>query len=405
MTPNPDRAIEVFTTRFGNPPAAAARAPGRVNLIGEHIDYLGGDVLPMAIDAATLVLLAPNDAGRFRLTSENIAASETQQIALEAIASGSAAGWIRYPAGVISRFIHRGFEVPNLDLYVESTVPEGAGLSSSAALEVAVALALDRLLNVSLNRMEIALLAQEAEREYVGVPCGPMDQFASACARPGHALRLDCRWVPPASTTIPVPQDAGIVIAHCGVARNLDQSAYARRRQECQSALDAINAQSGREDLHLSRIPLELLEAWEARSPRPAALVRRARHACTEERRVEECCRALEQGDLPRAGTLMNESHFSLRDDFEVSCPELDQLTALARSLEGVYGSRLTGAGFGGCTVTLADRSRTDDIVEALIQRYYKPRNIDPLVLVTRPAAGAEPVEVATASRGKRNPA
>ena len=331
----------------------AFRAPGRVNLIGEHTDYNDGFVLPLAIDLECTVRARTRADGDVRVHSD--AADGTALVA--ALVSTLAERRVRLPAGV--------------DLHVSSTVPVGAGLSSSAAFVVACALALGEAAGVELPPLELARACQASERLATGVPGGIMDQLASICGREGCALLIDCRSLDVAP--IRLPDDLAVVVVHSGVSRTLVGSAYAERRAECERVAAALGLPALR-DATLEQV---------AHEPR-------ARHVVSENARVLETVRALEAGDRRRVGALMSASHASLRDDYEVSTPELD---ALVRALDaaGGLGARLTGAGFGGCVVTLAAREGAEEVAERACERYRAETGREPTPWVVRAAAGAGP--------------
>ena len=310
------------------------RAPGRVNLIGEHTDYNDGFVLPAAIDRYTTVAAEPRDDRRMHVES----LGETDDFELEAI--DRTGTWRDYVRGVV-RLVA---PTTGATLRIESDVPRGAGLSSSAALEVAVGRALD----AELPGEQLALLAQRAENEFVGVPCGIMDQFTIALARVGHALLLDCRDL--SYRHIPLPEGVAILVCDSHVERRLADSGYAERRAACEAAAAQLGLRALRD------ATLEQVETLD-----DDVLRRRARHVVTENARTLAAADALERNDLDAVGALMLESHASMRDDFEIVPPQLDELAAVVRDIAGCRGSRMTGGGFGGCTVALVDDDAVDD--------------------------------------------
>jgi len=374
---------ETFKRRFGCNPAICVRAPGRVNLIGEHLDYNGGHVLPMAIDRGVEIAAALRDDGRFRLWSVRF--SEMFQGPLPA-AKIADRFWSNYLFGVVHELAQLGHPVAGLDAVVDGDVPGGAGLASSAALEVATAWALAELLGLALSRMEIALIGQRAENRFVGVHCGIMDQAIAAGARAGHAMLLDCLTLEAEQVPLELTGKAAILVAHSGVNRGLTASAYNQRRDQCRTALGIVRLRTGKELAHLCQATPEDLRVSSAAMDEVTA--RRARHVVGEQARVAAVAAALRAGDFAAAGRLLNASHESLRDDYEVSCPELEQLTSLIRSCDGCWGTRLTGAGFGGCTVSLVAAEVAGEIVAELKRAYYLPRKLEPTVFVTEPAEG-----------------
>lgn len=360
------------------------RAPGRVNLIGEHTDYNAGFVLPLAIDLEVRIALRPSSGSRVRLTRLDTGEAASFDMATHPVAGQ---GWIDYVVGVAWAMREAGQATRGFDGVLASSVPIGAGLSSSAALEMASAWALSGGEAPALPPLEVARLAQRAENEHVGVRCGLMDQFASACGVAGHALLLDCRslaWHP-----VPLPEDLVVVVIHSGVPRSLGASAYNERRAACEEAA-ALIGQHEPGVSALRDVDRPMLERHRTRLGE--TVFARAAHVVDENARVLAAVAALEAGDHARLGTLLAESHASLRDLFEVSCPELDLLVEIAASTPGVVGSRMTGAGFGGCTVTLA-RPDTVDVLRDRLEAEYAPRTGRQATLwVLRAVDGAGPL-------------
>ncbi len=339
---------ESFRARFGGQPRVFF-APGRVNLIGEHTDYNGGLVMPMAPGFGVTVGVAPRKDRMLRVYSEAFDAE------VMLTPAGSPRGdWTDYVRGVAIELLRDGVQVPGVDMTIHGDLPLGAGLSSSAALEVAVALALWRLAGAEVEPVRLAKLAQRAENDFVGMRCGIMDQLASACALEGHAVMIDCATL--AMQHLPLPADAVIVVTNSMVKHALAGSAYNDRRAEC-----------------------------ERREPK------RWRHVTSENQRVRDAAVALESGDSARFGALMNASHDSLRDDFEVSCRELDILVGIAREA-GALGSRMTGGGFGGCTVSLVDKSLASAFMDTMRERYRAATGLAADTWVCAPARGAHEV-------------
>jgi len=334
---------ERFTGRFGRPPVHVARAPGRVNLIGEHTDYNDGFVLPIAIDRATWVAAAPRPDRRVRLVSESFD-GESVEIDPAVDTGGPRRHWSDYPRGVACTLRTAGHAIGGADLLIASDLPVGGGLSSSAALEVATALVLLASASVRVEPLALARLCQRAEHDFAGTPCGIMDQLAVVAARAGHALLVDCRTL--AVRHVPLPAPAEVVVCDSGVRHALADGAYARCREDCVEAARLLGVASLRD------VTAAHLDAEHDALPPP--LWRRARHVVTENARVLAVVEALARDDLERAGRVMTASHASLRDDFVVSTPEIDRLVAAATAVPGVHGARLTGGGFGGCTVSLA---------------------------------------------------
>ena len=345
------------------------RAPGRVNLIGDHTDYNEGFVLPVAIDLSCIVRATPNGEGVVRLRSEDAEGE------VELAADGSTAPvdvehpWGRYAAGVVGTLAERGRSPVGVDAVVSSTIPLGAGLSSSAALEVALGLALCDASGFELPLLELALACQEAEQVATGVPCGIMDQLASLAGRHNHALLIDCRSLD--VRPIPLPPRLAVLIVHSGVSRSLVDSEYAERQEACQAMAALLG-----------------LQALRDATPEQVADEPRARHVVSENARVLAAADSLAAGDVAALGPLLNASHASLRDDFEVSTPELDALVEALRDA-GAIGARLTGAGFGGCVVGLACRDEADRIVETAAGRYWAQTGRQPRAFVFRAVDGA----------------
>ena len=336
-----ERVEEIFRRRFGLACAGVARAPGRVNLLGEHVDYNGGWVLPAAIDRATYAAFGPGDLGACDVFAADF--EEQARFLLADVAQGRAAAaampeWARYPAGVAWSLGERGLETRGVRAVISSEVPRGAGLSSSASVELAFAVAWQALGPWRLEPMEMALTCQRAENEYVGVNCGIMDQAASACGEAGKLLVLDCRSL--AYQPLPLPEDVAIIIADTGVRHSLSSSAYNDRRAVCEEAVGIL----GR-DLPGIRLLRDVSPADFNRLAvkLPGEMQRRARHVVEEIARTQRAIELLGTGSLAAFGQLMNQCHASLRDLYEVSCPELDAMARIAQSLKGCYGARLTG--------------------------------------------------------------
>jgi galactokinase len=377
-------------------PVRVVRGPGRVNLIGEHTDYNGGFVMPMALEAAVRLALVPHDEPRVALWSEQFA--ERAEFALGAPAPAEVPHWLRYPMKVAEVLAEAGVALRGFTAVVEGDVPVGSGLSSSAAYEVASALAFmlaakpdlaagpaEKAASAhGLTTGKIALLCQAAEHR-VGVRCGIMDQFISIHGCRGHAIVLDCRDLSYEAVPLPTGK-AKVVIIDSGVRRKLTSGAYNERRGQCEEGAGRLRKFNA-DVKELRDVTPELFRAHEEALPK--VVRRRCRHVVMEDARVLESAAALKAGDLGRFGRLMNESHDSLRDDYEVSGPELDLLVRIARSVPGVLGSRLTGAGFGGCTVTLARPEAVEPLRAAVLGRYEKETGLAPRIWVSEAADGA----------------
>jgi len=354
-------------------------APGRVNLIGEHTDYNDGFVLPMAIEREVTIRVRPGR-DRIALLSTDrepapFALDLTQPISPLSCGPGT---WSAYPAGVLAGFQQLGWEIPGFEADVSATLPAGGGLSSSAALEVATATLIETLCGRSLEPLEKALLCQTAEHAFAGVPCGIMDQTAVCCARAGHALLIDCRSLE--RRHVLLPAELSVLVINSGVKHSLADGAYARRRAQCAAAAAGLGLASLRD------LPAEGATARLTNLPLPERA--RARHVVSENDRVLRFTEALAKRDWPTAGRLMAESHWSLSRDYEVSCPELDQIVQRALVLPGVYGCRMTGGGFGGCAVALVDAARAPEIGNLLHESYRQATGIAAEWFLTRAAAG-----------------
>ncbi|PHQ51230.1 galactokinase [Streptomyces cinnamoneus] len=361
------QAARAFGEVYGTPCEGVWAAPGRVNLIGEYTDVNEGLVMPLALPRLTWVAARARPDGRLRLHSAAAAGVVVELGPGEPAAPGAVRGWAAHPAGVAWALREAGYPVGGADLHVESEVPLGAGLSSSAALQVATALALDGLHGLGLGRPELARLAQRAENAFVGVPCGIMDQTAAACCVEGHALHLDTRSL--AARPVPLGLAAAglrLLVMDTRVAHELGEGAYARRRAGCEAAARALGVRALR-DVAYERLAEALAEVEaaggaERHGVRPGPLVR---HVVTENRRVEETAALLDAGDPRAVGPLLTAGHASLRDDFAVSCPELDLAVATAVGA-GALGARMTGGGFGGSAVALVEEAAVTEVGEAV---------------------------------------
>ena len=386
---DPGELADAFRARFGRPPRVY-RAPGRVNLIGEHVDYNDGFVLPIALDRSTWVAAAPRTDRTIVVHSAEY--HETATIDLDRPTPGPTGGWIDYIRGMATILDEtpeagvagdREGHVQGADLLVASDVPIGAGLSSSAALEVACGYALADLSGASLDLNCLARAAQRAEHEFAGTRCGIMDQMIACHGREGAALLLDtrtlaCRWFSLAPA-------ARIVVCNTMVRHELASGEYNARRADCEAGVAAL-ARAVPSIGALRDATLEQLDA--ARARMSERVYRRCRHVITENARVEEAADALDARDLPRFGALMDASHVSLRDDFEVSCPELDTMADILRTLDGVHGARMTGGGFGGCAVALVAAIEEASVRREVARRYHAATGLEPDVWVTTAGRG-----------------
>ena len=371
-----------FVQVYGRPPQWIAAAPGRVNVIGEHTDYNDGFVFPMAIDRYTVVAAAPATDGRIQL--QTTTGSQRAEIDLTKPLKPAPKGtWYNYPLGVIAGFAARGIKIPGFDALIHSTVPLGGGLSSSAALEVSTATILESITGTKLDPVEKALLCQKAEHDYAGMPCGIMDQFISVMGLENHILLLDCRTRKTELVPMNDPSVA-LLITNTNVKHELTGGEYATRRSQCEKAAAALNLKSLR-DADLAKLDV-------AKDKMDPVTYRRARHVIGEIERTTAAAKETKASNWTKVGELMYASHASLRDDYEVSCAELDAVVEIAQAIGqqgGVYGCRMTGGGFGGCTVALVRASAVQAISDRIASEYEKRTKIKPTLFVSRPAAGA----------------
>jgi galactokinase len=382
------RTIDSFRQRFRAEPDFIARSPGRVNLLGEHVDYNDGFVLPAAIDRATYIafrrsgtsvstILALDLGEETSLASQTIADKKTST-------SAPIPDWGLYPAGVMWSLNKEGHETPAIEAVFASNVPRGAGLSSSASVEMAFGVAWEKLGGWTIPPMQMALLGQRAENKYVGVNCGIMDQFASACGVRDQLLHLDCRsleW-----RTLKLPADVSIIIANTSVHRSLTGSAYNDRRAACEEAVRILQGVLP-EIRALRDVSLDAFNKYAHLLPQ--VVEKRARHIVEEIARTASAVELLKGGDVTHFGELMDQCHISLRDLYEVSCPELDIMVEIAQSLPGCFGARLTGAGFGGCTVNLVAQESVEEFANILAQTYEHTTGLHSEIYICHAADGA----------------
>ena len=376
------QACSAFRKMFGQEPRWVASAPGRVNLIGEFTDFNGGFVLPMAIEQRTAIAAAPNDMDVIVLhsceTGDSVVLEPRESLIPEAKGR-----WSNYPKGVLAGFIGRGHVPRGFNAVISSTVPVGAGLSSSAALESSMALLLEQVCGTALEPLTKALLCQRAEHTYAQVPCGLMDQYICLMGRVGEVLLLDCQsntpsWIP---WTDP---DVTVVVVNTQVKHELSNSEYALRRAACESAARQMELSSLRE------ADLDLLKSCETGMEDRS--IRCARHIITENHRTRQAAVCIRDRDWVSLGGLMYDSHASLRHDYQVSCRELDWVVDLAREMgagEGVYGSRMTGGGFGGCAIVLVKTEAQGEVIRQIQTGYRQAFDITPAVFASRPCGGA----------------
>ncbi|XP_076635889.1 galactokinase [Colletes latitarsis] len=379
------KALEAFAEEFNENADICVCAPGRVNLIGEHTDYNEGFVLPMALPIVTVIAGKCSNKKKWRIISLSETVSSKRKAEFDVVARDNLKPgepkWANYVKGCIAYFI---CDVPAFDAVVVSSVPVGAGLSSSAALEVATYTFLEALTGVQANKPEDkALACQRAEHDFAGVPCGVMDQFISVMGKKDYALLLDCRGLNTKQIPMSQMNDYVFLITDSNTPHKLSSSAYCERRDCCYEAAKKLNKKSLRE---ASIRDIEVLRSQNASEE----MIKRSRHVITEIQRTIDAVVALEKGDFTKFGQLMNESHDSLKNDYEVSSKELDTLVSTAREISGVLGSRLTGAGFGGCTVTLLKTGVLDEAINHIKSKY--PGNAT--FYIAKPAIGARVLNI-----------
>lgn len=374
------RIDTAFTQHFGHAPTLHVRAPGRVNLIGEHTDYNDGFVLPCAIDFETRIAISPRSDRQVRICACDYG-DAIDQFDLDAPINPRAdAQWANYVRGVVQVLLAKGLVLGGMDLAIAGDVPQGAGLSSSASLEVAVGQAFNALYNSELlTPTDIALAAQKAENSFVGVNCGIMDQLISACGEADHALLIDCRSL--TTQAVPVPAGLAVMIVHSHVQRGLVGSEYNTRRQQCEAAAAHYGVKALR-DIDVARLERDAAGL-------DAVVLRRARHIVTENQRTLDAAQALSTGDLQRLGQLMAASHDSMRDDFEITVPPIDHLVAILQAAIGPQGgARMTGGGFGGCVVALLPEAVVPTARAAVAAQYRAPNGDTATVYVCHASAG-----------------
>ena len=380
--------IDHYLKTFGSYPDYVLRSPGRVNLLGEHVDYNEGFVLPIAIDRTTWLAFSANGSAESRLIAKDLEQScsfTSQSVKTKADSQNKPLPtWALYPAGVCWAATQAGLACPGIDGVYSSDIPRGSGLSSSASVEMAFALAWQSLAAWGLSPIERALLGQKAENQYVGVKSGIMDQFASACGEAGAILKLDCRSLEWGS--IPIPSHYTFVAANTMRSRQLRSVEYNERRADCEKSVRLLSEKlpglaSLRDiDLHTFNDLAGLL---------PERIEKRARHVVEEIHRTIMAIPLVEAGNLPSFGRLLNDGHSSLRDLYEVSTPELDIMVDLAQNIPSCLGARLTGAGFGGCTINIVEEERTSEFVSTLTDGYHTITGITPEIYICHAANGA----------------
>lgn len=382
---NPAELSETFEKSFGDRPSVY-RAPGRVNLIGEHTDYNEGLVMPVAIDLSTLVAIGAREDRKLVVRSENF--SETVDLDLDDPPKRGRGHWSDYPFGVAVKLEQAGQHLRGANLLVRGDVPIGSGLSSSAAIEVATGFALLDIACAPIDRLELAKLCQQAENEFVGMRCGLMDQFISCFGESSHALMLDCSSLE--HKLLPIPEDLKLVVCNTMVKHELANTEYNARRAECEEGVRRLSQQLPHVR-SLRDVTTEDLKRFGGFLPE--VISKRCGHVVNENARVVAAASALKGKDLGTFGQLMRESHRSLRDDYEVSCEELDLMVELAKKVDGVYGARMTGGGFGGCTINLVQSDSVASFKEVVAKGYAEATGREPEIYVCSAAQGAERVE------------
>ncbi len=380
-----EQMLAAWQAHFGAPEGLAwSRAPGRVNLIGEHTDYNKGYVLPMAIDRDVVVAFRPNGTGMVKLHSLNF--GDDASFALVDPKADPEHPWMVYPLGIARILQEQGVELPGLAVVFRGAVPTGGGLSSSAALTVAFALAYLHAAEAELPRPQIALLCQQTEHRFCGVKCGIMDPFVSLHAERGKAVYLDCRDL--RHELVPCAfEEARWIVCDTRVHHELASSEYNKRRAQCEEAARVFADFIGDVE-SLRDVSIYQFKSYQDRLPSP--MRERARHVITENGRVLAARQAMQNGNVTELGILMDVSHDSLDEDYEVTCEELNLLVGLARDCRGVYGSRMTGGGFGGCTISLVDAEHVEAFCDTVRTGYRERTSVEPHVYVVGPEQGAE---------------
>jgi galactokinase len=368
---------ESFAAYFNSKPGFIVRAPGRVNLIGEHTDYNDGFVLPMAIDQEVWMALSPRDDSQVRIRSLDLEADSVFDI--DSLSKGK--GWAEYIKGIAHELKNAGCPLRGFDAVMTGDIPRGAGLSSSAAVELAAARAFAAVSGFKWDAVQMAKLAQKAENEWVGVNCGIMDQMASAVCMEGHALFLDCRSLE--YQFAPLPENTSVAILDTSTRRGLVDSAYNERRRQCEEAARCFGVRALRD------ISVRDFERKTRDGKLDEVVFKRARHIVTEDERVLEAVHAMRESNVRRLGDLLNASHDSLRNDFEVTNDALNIMVACAREQKSCHGARMTGAGFGGCAVALVERENAGDFANAVSAAYRQRSGFEASIHVSGANAGA----------------
>lgn len=380
--------IDSFAQHYGRRPSVVARAPGRINLIGEHVDYCDGCVLPLAIPQCIVAAAAADNTGEVRAYSEHLGVAAT--IPVDIARPDASGGWSNYLRGMVCGLRQRGVRIDGAQLWIGGDLPTGSGLSSSAALCVSAGMALAAQTNTTIPPHEIARIAQRAEHDFAGMPCGIMDQLAVCLGRRNHALRIDCRDL--SYEYIPFrPTGVTLLAIPSGVKHNLVEGAYGQRVASCRRALEVIAAHYP-SACSLRDVTREMLDACQpALDPETH---RRARHVVSELSRVAAATTALRNADWPRLGALISDTHRSLRDDYEVSCPEIERIIDLLNTTSGVLGARMVGGGFGGSVLALVRDGAVRALRQLLITEYYAPRHLSDRPICVHAADGASVANV-----------
>jgi galactokinase len=373
---------QAFAAAFGREPALFVQAPGRVNLIGEHTDYNDGFVLPCAINYQTVIAAAPRADRTVKVVAVDYG-NAIDSFSLDDAIVSSGQGWANYVRGVVKHLQARGYALNGAELSISGNVPQGAGLSSSASLEVAVGHAFKALGDLSISGVDIALNGQEAENRFVGCNCGIMDQLVSALGEEGHALLIDCRSLE--TRAIHIPEGLAVMIIDSRVKRGLVDSEYNTRRAQCEAAARHYGVKALR-DVDVARLEAD-------RAGLDPLVFQRARHIVTENQRTLDAAEALARNDMPRVAELMAQSHASMRDDFEITVPPIDTLVDIVKEVVGAQGGvRMTGGGFGGCVVALVPADAVDKVSAAVQAQYPQRCGLEAKIHVCVPSAGAGPV-------------
>ncbi|MCD6121339.1 MAG: galactokinase [Spirochaetales bacterium] len=377
-----EHIIKAHRQEFGNKPEIIVQAPGRINIIGDHTDYNDGYVFPMAIERYIWVALSRRKDSYIRFYS--IDHEDRKRVNLQNLRYKKEDRWANYCKGVLSVFHNKGYSIGGLDMTVTGNIPEGAGLSSSAALEVATAFAIQNLFELKVSKVDLANYTQEAENKFVGVKCGIMDQFISILGRKGYAMFLDTRTLK--YKYVPFSfKNVKVLITNSNVPRGLLESEYNDRRKDCEKCVEILQGKKRGSALR----DYTISDLQDIMGIIPEGTRRKCVHVVEENQRVIKAEEAVKRGDFVMLGKLMNRSHESLRDFYEVSCPELDWLVKRAWETDGVYGSRMTGAGFGGCTVTLIDE-KAIPVFEKRIQQYERIFGFTPEIYISEPTDGVK---------------